>query len=437
MGFCSYKKIIPVLLIAILLKALQPSIIFASRILWPSEMNLDNDTYTISHLLSTTAVASDSRKGFLFCGDPNEVFTLGAGHVAVNVTLSGKSHLMLQHIRELKDRGVKITLILINDKVPVGVDFRNAPDEMKNPYCYIMDFNASNGEWQKFNFDRIVEDYGQLVDNWIIGNEINSQLYGYYGPATVEEYTKVYCETFKVAYEKIKEVNSEADVYISFDQGWDIPNYYAKDRRYDKRLGKYKYNAKEQIILINQYLDKKIDWGISLHPYAEPVDSAYFWDDKYSGLIRDVDDELQKPYLTTLKNFEIAIEFMRDKKFLRPDETMRNIIISEFGVTSLNGEREQAAALFYMWEKIEKYEEIKLFLYNAQVDLPDGYHFGLTSDKRKRRLAWAVFKDMDRKDENAWCKDLLDSVLYEHGYFDVDGVILSQEQVDELLKNHS
>lgn len=68
----------------------------------------------------------------------------------------------------------------------------------------MIDFNANNGDWQKYNFDRIVADYSRYVDNWIIGNEINSQLYNFYGAASIRDYTKVYCDSFKICYDKIK-----------------------------------------------------------------------------------------------------------------------------------------------------------------------------------------------------------------------------------------
>lgn len=434
MVLCYYKKIVYCLLISLLLQVFAPATIFANRILWPSEMNLDNDLITLDNILPKDATASNSKKGFLFSGDPKEIFTLGAGHIAINVTLSGKGHTMIQYLQGLKKRGVKITLILVNDKAPVGVDLKSAPEEFQKPYFYMIDFNSNNGDWQRYNFDRIVSDYYPYVDNWIIGNEINSQLYNFYGASDVNHYTKVYCDTFKICYEKIKAKNPNANVYISFDQGYDIPNYDARDRRFNKVLGKYRYNMKEQLILLNNYLDRSIDWGVALHPYPAPIESAYFWDDEYAGYDVGAKNEVEMPYLLTLKNFEIAINFLAEKRFLNRQNKVRNIIISEFALTSHDGEREQAAGLYYLWEKIENNPYVKAFLYNSQTDLADGYNFGLTSDKNRKRLIWAVFKDMDRENERDWCKDLLDEVLEEHGYIDIDTVIFNKASISELLK---
>ena len=433
MELCCYKKIAYVVLISLLLAAVNPIISFTSNTLWPSSMVLENDNIDIDKILPL-ATAPNTKKGFFLTGDLKEIYTLGVGHVAINVTLSGLGHTYMQTIRGLKKRGFEITLVLVNDKAPVGIDLKSAPEEFRKPYFYMIDFESTNGEWQKYNFERIVNDYAEYIDNWVIGNEINSQLYNFYGSANVNEYTKKYCESFKICYEKIKEKNENANIYISFDQGWDMPSVDRRKNGYDKVMSNYRYNAKEQIALINNYLGRNIDWGISLHPYPAPVDSSYFWDDKYAGYIEDDVNKEERPYYITLKNFEIAVQYMLNDRFLKKDKVARNIIITEFGLTSHDGEREQAAGLYYAWEKVKDNKYIKALIYNAQTDLEDGYNFGLTSEKKRKRLIWAVFRDMDKDEENSsWCKDLLDSVLDEHGYIDINTIIFNKASMSEIL----
>ena len=42
---------------------------------------------------------------------------------------------------------------------------------------------------------------------------------------------------------------------------------------------------------------------------------------------------------------------------------------------------------------------------------------------------------MDKDEENSsWCKDLLDSVLDEYGYIDINNVIFNKASVSEILK---
>lgn len=431
-----YKRISYLILFSLLSQTLLvKSSIAANRVLWPSSMNLFNDTIDFDKLLPETATSSQSKKGFTFISDVKEVFTLGAGNISVNITLSGLGHTFLQLLEGFKKRGIKITAVLCNDKAPVGINLNDAPAEYKNPYFYMIDFSASNGEWQKYNFDRIVDDYGDYVDNWVLGNEINSQMYNYYGPSDIATYTKAYCETFKICYEKIKDKNPNADVYISFDQGWDLPTYRKNTKSFDKVTGLFRYNMKEQLGLINEYLSKDIDWGVALHPYPAPVESAKFWDDEYAGYDDQAKEEKERPYLLTLKNLDLAVNYLAQDHFLKKDKSVRNIIISEFGLTSKDGERVQAAALYYLWEKIKDNPLIKCFIYTSQTDLDD-YKFGLTSDKGKKRLIWAVFKDMDRDDENAWCKDLLDAVLDENDYVDFQTFLFPKASFSELSKGN-
>ena len=42
---------------------------------------------------------------------------------------------------------------------------------------------------------------------------------------------------------------------------------------------------------------------------------------------------------------------------------------------------------------------------------------------------------MDKEDESAWCKDLLDEVLDEYGYVDFDKVLFTKASLSEMLKN--
>ena len=427
------KNLIAILVFAILVNCIYFANENFSRVLWPSTMNLYNDAIDLDKVLPETATSSGSKKGLLLTGNVQDIFTLGAGHVAVNMTLSGQGHTFIQLLQGLKKRGIKITLIVCNDKAPIGINLKDAPDEFKKPYFYMMDFSATNGNWQKYNFDRIVEDYGDYVDNWILGNEINCQTYNFYGAADITDYTKVFCNTFKICYEKIKEKNENADVYISFDQGWDLPQQRKGDRRYNATISKYRYNMKEQLSLINKYLDKEIDWGVSLHPYPAPVDSAIFWDDQYAGYDNSSEIDTEQQILLTLKNFEVFFPYFADKKFLKKDDSFRNVIISEFGLTSNESDKLQAAVLYYMWEKVKDNPFIKCFIYNAQTDL-DTYHFGLVRGNLRKKLSWAVFKDMDKPDEYIWCKDLLDEVLDEYGYVDIDGVVINKASLSSLQK---
>lgn len=428
-----FKNTIPFLIFALLVNIIKPVNASFAKVLWPSSISLYNDTIDLDKILPETATSSGSKKGFLFTGDPKDIFTLGAGHIAVNITLSGIGHAFVEFLQSLKKRGIKITLIVCNDKAPVGLNLKDVPDAFKQPYFYMLDFSANNSDWQRYNFERILDEYGDIADNWILGNEINSQEWNFYGAADSVTYVKKYCETFTICYEKIKEKNENADVYISFDYNWDLPILRYGDRRQDKELSQYKYNMKELLGLISDNLDQSIDWGVALHPYPAPVNSSTFWSDPYTGYDNSSPIGTEQLMLLALKNFEVFFTYFNEKRYLRKDGTIRNVIISEFGVTSNESERLQAAGLYYMWEKIKDNPYIKCLLYNSQTDL-DTNHFGLIKENKRKKLSWAVFKDMDRPDEYVWCKDLLDDVLDEYGYIDVNGLIFNKASLSELNK---
>ncbi len=431
-----YKKLITILLLSLLANSTFATSISSSRTLWPSSMNLQNEFLNLDKVLPPTATSSGSKKGFCFTGDPNEIFTLGAGHISINIFLTGLGHTYLQMLEGLKKRGIKITAVICNDKVPIGIDTSDAPLRFQKPYFYMIDFHANDGEWQKYNFKRMVEDYGDYIDNWIIGNEINAQEYNYYGPSDIETYTKVYCDTFKECYEMIKEKNPDADVYISFEQAWDLPELRKSSKRYNPYLNLYRYNATEQLPLINKYLGKNIDWGLAIHPYPANVITSKFWDSDYAGYDVKTSYDKDRPCILALRNLDYSVAYMSQKEFLRKDGTLRNIIISEIGLSANDGERIQAAALYFLWEKIKDNPYIKCLLYFSEIDL-DEHNFGLSDESGKKRLAWAVFKDMDREDESAWCKDLLDDVLSETSYVDIGGFLIPRASASELIATKS
>ena len=425
------KKIVGILILSLITCSILPTSNAMSKVLWPSSMSLYNDAIDLDKIIPATATSSGSKKGLLFTGDPGDIFTLGAGHVAVNMTFSGRGHQFINFLEKLKKRGIKITLILCNDNAPVGLNLKNVPEEFRTPYFYMIDFEAINKDWQKYNFERIVDEYGDIVDSWVIGNEINNQAWNFYGASDTITYTKKYCESFKICYEKIKEKNENADVYIPFDYNWDLPLLRNGDRRQNKELNQYKYNMKEMLGLISENLDKEIDWGVALHPYPSPVDSSTFFSNTYSGYDNSSPIDTEQLMLLTLKNFEVFFKYFTDARYLKNDGTIRNVIISEFGVTSNENERLQAAGIYYMWEKIKDNPFIKCLLYNAQTDL-DSNHFGLVRGNLRKKISWAVFKDMDRPGEYIWCKDLLDEVLDEYGYVDVRGRIFNKASESEI-----
>lgn len=351
------------------------------------------------------------KKGFLIVDNVREVDTLNVSQVAINMTTSGLSYVTLDTVKELYRKGISITAILVNDRPPIGFTAEDAPPMFQNPYLYMLDFYANNGLSIKLTTQHIIDTYGDYIDNWIIGNEISSQLYGYYGPSDVRTYTERYLRTFREVHDMVKEKNPNAHLYISFDQGWNRNELNPKHRTYDKELGQFAYNTKEQIDIIAGYLDKSVDYNFAFHPYPVPLEDSKFWDDRYAG-VNESGPMKDRPIFMSMNNIEYFSNYITSRDYLlRPDGTPRKILISEYGLTSDSGETIQAAALAYTWEKIKNDDNIVGFLYNAQTDVPDGFHFGLRKDLETTRLAWVVFRDMDDDNKNMWIKSFLYSIV--------------------------
>ena len=353
----------------------------------------------------------NGKKGFLIVDNVREVDTLNVSQVAINMTTSGLTYLDLDTIKELYRKGVSITVILVNDKAPIGFTAEKAHPLFRNPYFYMLDFYANNGLSQRITVQHIISTYGDYIDNWIIGNEISSQLYGYYGPCDVRTYTERYLRTFVEIYKMVKDKKPSAHLYISFDQGWDRNELKKGSRSYNKELANFAYNSKEQIDIIAGFLDKSVDYNFAFHPYPVPLEDSKFWDDRYAG-IDEKGPMKDRPIFMSMNNIEYFSDYITKRDYLlREDGSPRKILISEYGLTSDSGETVQAAALAFTWEKIKNDDNIVGFLYNAQVDVPDGFHFGLRKDFETTRLSWVVFRDMDNENNNQWIRSFLYSMV--------------------------
>lgn len=306
--------------------------------------------------------ANKSKKGILFNYDVDEAADLGCGVVAVNYTLgigSGVSDTML---KELKEKGIKIAFI-VTSSYPINKStLAGNPPPYNSPIFYMPDVTKS--EISK-DFNAMLDKFGKYIDYYIIGNEINDQQWNYYKPASVEEYTKEYCRIFGRAYREIKKKRSSAKVFIPFDNGWAVPAYDKTSSRYQARMNQFKYNYKEMLVIIQQEIGN-LDWGVAPHPYNTRMhESPNFWDDVYAGPVDAPGvKEPNKAMLITMKNIDVLCNFLSSAE-MRRSGGPREILISEIGFSSAEGDEMQAAALTYAWKIIENNNQILGFIINT------------------------------------------------------------------------
>ena len=326
----------------------------------------------IKVIAANNAIGSSSKKGALLTYSADDILDLGCKQVAINYTLGSYSG-HLEMAKQLHKKGVKITLIVTSNIALNEDTISSNPEPYNNPILYMPDLTNAN---VKMTFDDMLREWGGIVDNYVIGNEISDQIYCYYKPCYVEEYVEAYCKSFRQAYNAIKSRKSSAKVFIPFDQSWNMPALSKSSGRYDANLSRYKYNTKEMLQLIRKNLDASIDWGVAAHPYPDPLTSAVFWDDQYAT---NTDDTM----VVTMNNIEVMCNFLSQPEMRRTNGSGREILISEIGFSDSDGDDVAAGALMYAWTKIENNNQIIGFLYNSN-DFP---LYGKVED---------VFKTMDK-----------------------------------------
>ena len=282
-------------------------------------------------------------------------------------------------INEMNQRGFKVTIVILKSIQGDGAIGAN----------YAM-FDTSDAAL----FSDIASTLGTKVGRYIIGNEVNNQQWNYAGNMDCISYCQKYAEAFKTAYNSIKAANSQAEVYIPFDYGW-----------YNESNNTNKYSGREMLMRLNGMLPKDMDWGVAWHPYPDPVGDPNFTDDAIA-----TDDTYSN--IVNFKNLHVLTDYMQTDEMRKADGSVRNIILSEQGFSSLqNGVVNEAAQAEYFkqsWAIAKANPYIKAYLLSRQVDSRSeknqGWAFGLWNndmnaaqdDKATTKKAiWEVFKNIN------------------------------------------
>ena len=275
----------------------------------------------------------------------------------------------------------------------------------KNPHYYSVNVTTQAGEEKFAAFMSFLANRysgGKLgsVQSYVIGNEVNSSdSWHYAGEIPVELFAADYARQFRVAYNAIKSHNSAANVYICTDQRW-LHND-----------GGSSYGGKAVIDGFNAEILRtgNINWGLSFHPYAVPLTHSSFWTTAPGyGALRLVDNTVNTKMITPL-NMNVVTDYFQQPQFLAPTGTVRNIIISELGFSSMgagNDENIQAAAIAYSYKLIAANPYIKMVLYSAMLDNPvevqQGLANGLLNSNGAPKPAYYVYQAVDRDSLNQY-----------------------------------
>lgn len=234
--------------------------------------------------------------------------------------------------------------------------------------------------------------YGQ-ISNWIIGNEVNNyNTYNYAGSQTLRQYSQIYADQFRLAYNTLVSVYSNARVYISLDHLWNT-NYvngtFASRKMLDSFASKIRAGG-------------NLQWNLAYHPYSSPLTEPRFWANTNGQLTKS----LTTPVIN-MGNIRLLTSYIRQKY-----GSKTRIILSETGYTSVqrkhNVENQQAAAVAYSYLLAESDNMIDSLIIHRQIDhkeeIKQGLNLGLwTTDARSadfesantKKKSWSVFKYMD------------------------------------------
>lgn len=239
------------------------------------------------------------------------------------------------------------------------------------------------------------------ISNWVIGNEINNNAeWNYAGEKELHAYVQEYMKAFRVFYTAIKSVNSTDRLYFSTDYNWTDPT-----------ANQVKYGAKDVIDTFGAMVRAggDISWGLSYHPYPDPLTEPEFWDDDETG--RAIDDV--NTQIVNFNNLHILTDYMCRQELLAPDGSVRHIILSEQGFTSKSAtrgdvDRIQAAALAYAYYIADSNPYIDAIMMNRQVDNVSEANASLALGlwacdmsspnvvkATRRKQSWSVFRQID------------------------------------------
>ena len=126
-------------------------------------------------------------------------------------------------VRWCTSNNFQLTMTILNNKTAAGADLIH-PLSRDSHVCpgYAMNTKEDGGTQHikaiaAFLAQRYSGAYG-VVDNWVVGNEVNARTEWYYMNSTnIELNVSEYVKAFRIFYNEIKAVNANARVYTSFD----------------------------------------------------------------------------------------------------------------------------------------------------------------------------------------------------------------------------
>ena len=229
------------------------------------------------------------------------------------------------------------------------------------------------------------------IHHWIVHNEVDAAWeWTNAGEKTALEYLDLYQRSLRTVHLIARQYDVHAQAFISLTHFWTA------------RASPHCYPSRELLELLLQFgrAEGDFDWAIAHHPYPEDLFNPRTWEDKSAQMSFDT------PQIT-FKNLEVLDAWVRQQRTLFQGKTRRTVHLTEQGPNSrdytTNALQLQAAAMAYVWKKLERLDTIQVFHFHNWVDNrgEGGLRIGLRKfpdepgDPLGRKPVWHVFRALD------------------------------------------
>ena len=331
------------------------------------------------------------------------------GNKAIPFNYNGKTYYfdsgyMSQYdhcVRITTSQGIGMTMVLLNPYAK-GEEYMISPYARKgisksHPY-YMMNTSEDAGlETLEAVVAFLANRYngrngvGQ-VDNWVIGNEVNAKdAWNYAQNMDIATYARLYADSLRVCFTAIRSQNANATVCMSLDQEWNTI------------AGGANYTARTTLDYVNAYIAAQgnFDWALAMHPYNWPMTWTSFWTPKSAKTASFVQHSIDTPVIT-MENIEQLTDYMCLPYMRNTKGQVRDILLTEVGYSSSQGEDAQAAAIVYAYNRTVTNQYLDMIIFNRQTDaaleVKNGLSVGLTNQNGTPKKAFTVYQCMNGAD---------------------------------------
>lgn len=246
-------------------------------------------------------------------------------------------------------------------------------------YAALLDFLAAR-------YSRPDAPFGR-VHHWIMHNEADAGWeWTNCGDKPALVFLDLYHKSMRVAHLVLRQYQATSRVMASFTHHWAVagsPRFYGS-----RRLLEY--------LLAFGRAEGDFDWGIAYHPYPQDLFEPRTWLDEQAQFTFDT------PKIT-FRNIEVLNEWVKQPA-ARYRGSVRMVHLTEQGPNSRDYSdgalRDQAAAMAYVWKKLEHCDAIQGWQYHNWVDnaAEGGLRIGLrqfydgSPEQGRPKPVWHVYK---------------------------------------------